>query len=37
MGGGFAHLAASKGFQVILWDMNETLLSKAMDRIDDLL
>lgn len=34
MGSGIAQLAASKGFKVILWDMNETLLSKAIDRID---
>jgi 3-hydroxybutyryl-CoA dehydrogenase len=34
MGSGIAQLAASKGFKVILWDMNDALLDKAMDRID---
>lgn len=33
MGGGIAHLAASKGFPVILWDVNVELLNKALDRI----
>jgi 3-hydroxybutyryl-CoA dehydrogenase len=33
MGGGIAHLAASKGFKVVLYDMNDTLLNKALDRI----
>ncbi|MGD8191466.1 3-hydroxyacyl-CoA dehydrogenase family protein [Brevibacillus ginsengisoli] len=33
MGGGIAHLAALKGFEVILWDLNETLLEKAIGRM----
>ncbi len=33
MGAGIAQVAAATGFQVILIDVNETALSKAMDRI----
>ncbi|MEW9670500.1 3-hydroxyacyl-CoA dehydrogenase family protein [Ammoniphilus sp. 3BR4] len=34
MGGGIAHLAAMKGFKVILWDMNDDLLNRCLDRMN---
>ncbi|RNB89683.1 3-hydroxyacyl-CoA dehydrogenase family protein [Brevibacillus fluminis] len=37
MGGGIAHLAALSGFTVILWDLNETLLNKAIDRMNGMM
>ncbi|MBU9723176.1 MULTISPECIES: 3-hydroxyacyl-CoA dehydrogenase family protein [Bacillaceae] len=33
MGNGIAQLGAQKGMKVILWDMNEELVSKGFDRI----
>jgi 3-hydroxybutyryl-CoA dehydrogenase len=35
MGSGIAHLAALKGFKVILWDLNDTLVNKALDRMNE--
>lgn len=34
MGSGIAHLAALSGFQVILWDLNETIVNRALDRME---
>ena len=34
MGAGIAHICALKGFEVHLWDMNDSLLNNAIDRMN---